>query len=139
MLAEEWDEVAGLFRSDAVMMPPEGELAWTEEGSWLTGLSRDGAGPDHAARVEAAPSLAEPIPSELARVNVARDPAFFRSLRHGRLPSAPYSGAGSGFVSADRVSRPVPTRRRRRAAPQSQVTDPPSPRARGTRRTGMAT
>ena len=52
-----------------------------------------------------------------------REAGIGRSFRDGRLP--PCSGAGSGFVAEDRVSRPVPTRSRRRAVQQSQVTDPP--------------
>jgi ketosteroid isomerase-like protein len=103
LLAEDWDGVAGLFRIDAVMMPPEGppvegrsairsalqpgepgveltgmsivteevdggafiafargtyeqqlsasipdgDVIWTEEGSWLTVLRKDGVEPEH--------------------------------------------------------------------------------------------
>jgi ketosteroid isomerase-like protein len=104
LLVEDWDGVAGLFRTDAVMMPPEGppvegrlairsaleaevpgveltgmsvvteevdggafiayargtyeqhfsasipdgDVVWTEEGSWLTVLRKDGIEPEHA-------------------------------------------------------------------------------------------
>ena len=103
VLAEDWEGVAGLFRTDAVMMPPEGppvegrpairsaleagepgveltgmsvvteevdggafiayargtyeqhfsastpdgDVVWTEEGSWLTVLRKDGIEPEH--------------------------------------------------------------------------------------------